>query len=65
MISGQKHRKYALSFPYKKVISVAKKPRLSHRAKIGVNTPGVNRHKHTKTVKKIRHKNKKKNVGIF
>jgi len=34
------------------MISVAEKPRPSHRAKIGVNTPGINRHKHVKTVKK-------------
>jgi len=43
----------ALSFPYEKVvISVAKKPRPSHRAKIGENIPGRNRHKYTKTAKK-------------
>jgi len=47
------------------MISMAKKPRPSHRAKIGVNTPGINRHKHTKTIKKrIGHKNFKK-AGIF
>ena len=33
----------ALSFPYAKVvISVVKKQHPSHRAKIGVNTPGIN-----------------------
>jgi len=34
------------------MISVAKKPRPSHQAKIGIITPGINRHEHTKTVKK-------------
>jgi len=56
----------ASSFPYEKVmISVAKKPRPSHRAKIGViNTPGINQHKHTKTVKNV-FEIKTKNSVIF
>jgi len=44
----------ALSFSYEKVmISVAKRPRPSLRAKIGVNKPGLNRHKDSKTVKNV------------
>ena len=43
------------------MIAAAEKPRPSHLAKIGINTPGINRHKHTKTVKKrIDVKTKKK-----
>ena len=68
----KKHRKCkilrhfrALSFSYEKVmISVAKRPRSSLRAKIGVNTPGISRHKHTKPVKKI-FETKTKNSVIF
>ena len=54
----------AESFPYEKVmISVAEKPRPSHRAIIGVNTPRITRNKHTKTVKE--EFDIKKNAGIF
>jgi len=57
--------------PYEKVtISVAEKSRPSHRAKIGVNTPGINRHKHTKMVKKkttkmLEYFEKTRRLGIF
>ena len=50
------------------MISVAEKPRPSHRAKIGVNTPRLNRHKHVKTVKKefnIKTKKIKKMLEYF
>jgi len=55
----------ALSFSYEKVmISVAKRSRPSLRAKIGVNKPGINRHKDTKTVKYV-FEIKTKNSVIF
>ena len=55
----------ALSFSYEKVmISVAKRPRPSLWAKIGVNKPGLNRHKDTKTVKNV-FEIKTKNSVIF
>jgi len=47
------------------MISVAKKPRPSHRAKIGASTPVINRRKHTNTVKKECDIKTKKNAGIF
>jgi len=48
------------------MISVAKRPRPSLRAKIGVHTPGINRHKNIMTIKKnLTWKQTKKKNGIF